>query len=305
MSHDTDNWTTPSGGDFAITDAKAYVDTITLFSQQPLPKQVFKEVRRLQDAPLISRKVPIRGRNGRLVGRNYFNSIHQPTSATMEYLTPMQGNKFVLHAVHIAFDFFVADEQQALNAQAFFGQRLRQTWRRPQDCYLELNSLYWKIDRKERRNLALYSDRPSKTAESPCCHLEVRFTGADACRRAGLSDLCALANGIDAFPLLKHQTKISRVDFGRLERAFERMARQFLPKTKKRHRRVLMNGVRKELTVRLLKAKIRQLVTRSLGGIGEIRSQELWDSPHRSLRSALVEVPWESVAPRPIWHCWR
>jgi hypothetical protein len=193
------------GGSIAITEARAYLDTITLFSRQPLPKQIFKDVRRLQNEPLVSREITIREPDGNRLSRLIFNSIHQPTTATMEYLTPIQDEKFTLHAVHVAFDFLVADKQQALNAQLYFGQRLRQTWRRPQACWSELNSLYWKIHRKEPRNIALYSDRRSKTGAGHCCHLELRFTGSDACRRAGLSDLRGLAGGIDAFSVVDQQ----------------------------------------------------------------------------------------------------
>lgn len=55
----------------------------------------------------------------------------------------------------------------------------------------------------------------------------------------------------------------------------------------------------------LLKVKMCQLLARGLGSSfaddswGPIRSQELWDSPHRWLGSALVEIPWDDIAPRP------
>ncbi|PCE27057.1 hypothetical protein BWP39_09730 [Paraburkholderia acidicola] len=49
-------------------------------------------------------------------------------------------------------------------------------------------------DQAERhhRNVALYADRPSKlwpaaTTCPPCCHLEYRFSGTDACRAVGLN----------------------------------------------------------------------------------------------------------------------
>jgi hypothetical protein len=295
------------GGSFEITEARAYVDTITLFSRQPLPRQVFREVRGLQKRPLVRRTVPIRGRDGWPIGNLFFNSIRQPANATMDYLARMHGNEITLRAVHVAFDFLVADKRQALEAKHFFCQHLRQTWRRSQDCRSELNSFYWKIGRNQPRNIALYCDRLSKTGGGHCCHLELRFTGADACRRAGLSNLGGLARGVDAFSVLKHGTKLSTVDFGRLDRAVERMARQFLPRTKMHHPVVTVNGARTELTVGLLTVKMRQLLARSLGGVlvEDIRSQDLWDSPRRWLRSALVEIPWEEITPAPNWHCWR
>src|SRR3954451_6003568 len=125
--------------DFNIREAVAYVDTLCLHSRQPLPKQVFKDVRRLQDGPIYSKKVPIYTADGLRLGYHFFVFIHQPTTTTLDYLTPMQGKKFILHAVHVAVDFLVKNEQQARHAQQYFCQRLRQNWRRPQDCTLELN----------------------------------------------------------------------------------------------------------------------------------------------------------------------
>ena len=297
---------------FVITEARAYLDTITLFSRQPLPHQVFREVRRLQKKPLVSRVIRITDNGECRLASLFFSSIHQPTVATMGYLAPMHDRKFTLHAAHVAFDFLVADEQQALNAQVYFDRHLQQKWRRRQDCWSEHNSLYWRIDRKAPRNIALYSDRPSKTGSDHCCHLELKFTGADACRRAGLSSLRQLSSGIDAFSILARNSKVSTVDAGRLDRAIERAARQFLPNTKRHYPVIAVKGARTELTVALLKVKMRQLLERSLiseimdnSGVRSIRSQELWDSSHRWLRSALVEVPWGEITPEPTWHAWR
>jgi hypothetical protein len=205
-------------------------------------------------------------------------------------------------------DFHVATLHEAEHIQQQFDQRLRQTWHRPQDRRSELGTLYWKPPNSPR-NIAIYSDKPSKPDGSPCCHVELRFTGAAACRRAGLSDLRLLAGGIDAFALLNRQTKLSQIDFDHLDAVLERAARQFLPKTKRQHRYVEIDSAKVELTVRLLKGKIGQLLGRSMGGADgsliTIRVQDIWDSSHRWLRAALVDVPWQQITPTPRWHCWR
>lgn len=297
---------------FTINGARAYADTITLFSRQPLPKQIFRELRGLQKKPLIPKVVPVLGRDGRALGYQFLTSIHQPKIVTLQHLARQEKATFCVHAVHIAFDFLVANQQEALNAKDYFDASVRQTWRRPQPCVPYLNTLYWKRNRKEARNIAVYCDQPSKTGKGHCCHLELRFTGADACQRAGLSDLSVLNRGIDALATLKRQTRIAVVDLVRFERAIERITRQYFPKTKSRHPTVWMDGASTALTVGLLSAKMRQLLARSLGvapvderDVLSIRSQDIWDSRHRALRSALVEVPWEEVTPCPVWHPWR
>jgi hypothetical protein len=142
--------------------------------------------------------------------------------------------------------------------------------------------------------------------------LELRFTGADACRRAGLSDLLHLSRGIDASALLKRQTKLAIVDVARFERAIERIARLYFPGTKSRHPTVWMDFTNVQLTLGLLRTKMREMLARSLGiapvddiRLSSIRSQNIWDSHHRVLRSALVDVPWQEVTPCPVWHAWR
>jgi hypothetical protein len=303
--HNMTNQAGNVGGGFAVTGAKTYVDTITLFSRQPLAKTIFKDVRRFQKKPIVSDEKPIIGRDGFRIGTLFFNSIHQPTISTLNYLAPLQGKEFVLHTVHAAYDFLVANEMEAQNAQLYFQQHLHQPWRRPQACNFDLNSAYWKEDKRAPRNIAIYSDRSSKTGAGHCSHLELRFTGSDACRRAGLSILSSIANGgVDTQRLLKRQAKISIADLTRLERAIGRMARQFLPMTQTR---------RPELRLDALTAKMRQLLVRGLGGVlmddtviaSSICSQEVWDSAHRTLRAALVEVPWEQITPKPVWHAWR
>jgi hypothetical protein len=221
----------------------------------------------------------------------------------------MQGKAFTLNAVHVAFDFHVADLHGAEHLQQHFDQRLRQTWRRRQDRGSEFGTLYLRRRPNAARNIAIYSDKPSKPDGSPCCHVELRFTGAEACRAANLSDLGLLVGGIDAFALLKRQTKISEIDFDRLDAALRRAARRFLPETKRHHRHITIKGAKVELTIALLKDKTGQLLARSMGSrdasLISVSSQDVWDSSHRWLRAGLVEVPWQEITPPPRWHCWR
>ena len=47
--------------------------------------------------------------------------------------------------------------------------------------------LKYKIGQRPSKNLICYADKPSKIMKSPCCcHLEIRFFNARACRAAGL-----------------------------------------------------------------------------------------------------------------------
>ena len=104
----------------------------------------------------------------------------------------------------------------------------------------------------------------------------MRFTGADACRRAGL-DLNKLFDGPDALRLLESQARIAPIDPKKLDRGIERKACRCLRGTQRRH---------PEITVGELKTKIWALVTRILQDedssfdeqtIDQARSQSLFD----------------------------
>ena len=178
-----------------------------------------------------------------------------------------------------------------------------QKWhRRNHHSHREKNTQYWRQSRSTR-NIAVYGDRKSKTGEGPCCHVEMRFTGADACRRAGL-DLNHLLEGPDVLGLLNSQARIAPIDPTKLDRAIARKARRCLRGTQRRHAQD--HGWR-------TKNKDLGLVTRILQDedstfdeqtIDQARSQSLFDY-RPELRSSLNEILWPEFAPPARWHAWR
>jgi hypothetical protein len=112
------------------------------------------------------------------------------------------------------------------------------------------------LDLNESRRVHQRISPPlTKTGQGPCCHVELRFTRAEACRRAGL-DLNHLLDGPDVSWLLDSQARIAPIDRKKLDRAIERKARRCLPSTQRRHPKI---------TVGKLKTKIR---TRAADGNG-------------------------------------
>ena len=178
-----------------------------------------------------------------------------------------------------------------------------QKWhRRNHQTHRERNTHYFRQERSTR-NIAIYGDREFKTGEGPCCHLEMRFTRAAACRRAGL-DLHHLLHGPDVSQLLNGQARIAPIDQKRLDSAIERKARRFLPRTQRRHPKI---------TVGELKTKITTLMTRILQDedssfdedtIDQARSQVLLDY-RPELRACLNSISWCEFAPQLRWHAWR
>jgi hypothetical protein len=285
---------------FTIITTVAFVDTISLFYRGMFPCHQLSWLRARFGRRMIlkSFKAPGDTFHGGLI------TLHQPDVETLERLSAIPKQRFVVNAVHIAVDFICPDQGQAKLAAAFLGRAAVQKWhRRNHHSHQEKNTYYWRRGRSTR-NIAMYGDRISKTGEGPCCHVEMRFTCAAACRRASL-DLNHLLHGLDVLQLLDGQARIAPIDPKKLDRAIERKARRFLRGTQRRYG--------SKITVDVLKTKIRSLVTRILQDedssfdeqtIDQGRSQFLLDY-RPELRSGLNEIPWSQFAPRVRWHPWR
>jgi hypothetical protein len=175
---------------------------------------------------------------------------------------------------------------------------LVQRWRRRgQTSHVELATTYGNRDKRAARNSALYS-RASKPSGQPCCHFELRFSSAKACKRAGVGDFDSLINGVDALALLQHQTRIAFIDL----RAVDRLAETFARNSKRRY----PNTSLAEITKRVLDLLIRRLADdNGTILISRVRAQAFYDLG-RCWRTCLrEEVAWESFTPLPRWHHWR
>lgn len=308
MSCRIDDWDGPSTG-FMITNAVAFVDTLTLFCWRPLPDGALGALRKDYGRRLIVEvyDVPTSCLVGwkRLRSKRWRITIHQPTNSTLASLAAVQKGRFVINATHIAVDFLCPTAREAGLATAYLTRGVVQKWRRrTQQTHLEVNTQYWKWDRKAPRNIALYGHRPTKTGREHCSHFEMRFTGAAACKRVGLNDLGKLMGGIDAMALLKRQTKIAFIDPKRLDRALEKSARKILPNSQRRQPSITINDVKKRLQLWLPRCIADEDFPLDWQSIAKARSQSLAD--HRpELRSCLAgKVEWANFTPKPRWHSW-
>jgi hypothetical protein len=221
VSRRINDWDGP-GTAFVITDAVAYLDSLTMYCWRPLPTNTLGSLRRRYERRLYVEKckVPQLGRQYWLI------TIHQPDQQTLSLLRTIQPGKFVVHAVHVAVDFLCANRRHAELATAFLTRGAVQKWRRRgHQSHIKINTRYWNVNKRAKPNIALYGDRKSKTGLGPCAHFELRFTGAEACKRAGVGDLNSIMGGVDAMALLERQVWIAFIDRKRLNRAVEKMAR--------------------------------------------------------------------------------
>lgn len=294
----TPDWDGPGTG-FEVIDAVAYIDTLTLYCWKRLPASVVRDLRRRYGCRLLTKEhyAP------RLRRKFWTITIHQPDQETLKFLRTLELKSLVVvSAVHIAVDFLTPDSRQAQCAADFLTRGVLLKWRgKNHRSHLEPNTAYWNVDRKAKRNIAEYGDRQSKTGLGACCHFEMRFTSADACKRAAVGDLSSLINGVHTMALLNHQARIMVINAKRLDRAIEEFARQNLRRRSRPN--ITVGDIKMELQriyARILQDKDHPLNT---GTLAKARSQMLWDY-RRDLRSCLDRVPWEDFTPSPRWLPW-
>jgi len=305
VSRRTEDWDGP-GTAFVIKDAIAYLDSLTLFFWQAPGADLLGALRKAYKRRLIVKAYEVPGRtfDARRRGhrsKRWHVTIHQPEPETLATLSAIH-RRFVVHAVHVAIDFLCPDPAQADLATAYLRRGVVQKWRRRnqnQLSHVEANTMYWSRNRKARRNIALYGDRPSKAGLGACSHFEMRFTAAAACKRAGLGDLDSLIRGVNAMALLKHQAKLAFIDEKWLDRALEKSARRKLRRTQRRWPAITVSEIKRHLQ-RVLPLCIADEGPLCMGTITKARAQVLWDR-RPGLRSCLRPVDWTAFTPEPRW----
>ncbi len=280
---------------FTPIDAVAYVDTLALLVQRRLPNRLLSWLRRNYGRQLTFEPSVITPEG--IVTRPKI-VIHQPTAETLEVLRAMRPAPFVVHRVDIAVDFLFQTGEEARLAQAYLDRHVIQKWRRRNHEHrVVITTSYWKRERAAARNIALYSDRPSKVSLGPCSHLEMRFKGARACRAVGLSNLADLAAGVDVQALLKRQAKLAFIDPKSFDRQVEQLARHEVRRSQDGRTVVEVKAAMLDDLARELRGEVGKL---DENAIALIRSQQLFDS-YPDLRGCLRDIAWEEFSPSPSW----
>jgi hypothetical protein len=129
----------------------------------------------------------------------------------------------------------------------------------------------------------------------------MRFTGAAACRRAGIGNLDDLVRGVDAMTFLRHQARIMIIDPKPLDRAIEAIARRTV--WNRRYPSATVSEIKLRVQGRLARVLSDTERPLSASTVAQARSQSLWDH-FRVLRSCLKQVPWDRFTTDPSWRWW-
>lgn len=303
MTFTVPDWDGPGTG-FTIIDAVAYIDTVEILVEFPLPGGLLGKLRKLarkrmtvRDATRPEKADPTtRHAYGKII------ALTQPSVEGLRLIVALCGDRYRVRRVDVACDFHLATARQARNCGRYLQRHGWQKWRgNIKKCHQSENVTYWSTMANVPRNIALYFDKPSRKNGEPCAHWEMRFITADACRRAGLHNLNILLEGIDALKLLKRQAKLKALDRRRFFKRTEEIARR----TKRRYPSALKSRTVAQVQNRvhgmLFATLQRKNFTLDEATIHTVMAQEVHDRAPL-LRKTLVEVGnWEELTPAPRW----
>ncbi|WP_145964618.1 hypothetical protein [Rhizobium phaseoli] len=230
-------------------------------------------------------------------------SLAQPTPEELRFIIEMCGANHRVYRVDVACDFHTSTAQEAAACAEYLRRHGWQKWRgRARTINNTENVAYWSANAKTTRNIALYSDKPSRKTNEPCAHWEMRFITAAACQRAELNDLGKLLEGVDALRLLNRQFQLRLLDRNRFFKLTEEVGRR----TKRRARRAFEATPVDQLQRRVHGLVFAALQTKDFTPdettIHTMTVQEIHDRAPRFIRNALVEVrKWEEFTTPPGW----
>lgn len=292
-----------------IVDVVAYVDHIECVFFPAMLPHVKSKLRQLNggEARVFLRHAN-RGRKprpGERQGQVWV--ILQPTPAALRYLARQRylhlGSRtnrptFSVYRVDIAIDFVTKTIADAWAVGQFLIRCVLHKWHGDKRSN-QSGDTYYSSRAGAPRNLAIYSDKPSKTGLGPCAHLELRFRGLARCRSSKVDDLDQLAKGLDAFALLRHETRLRWFDQNTFDSFLEKTARA----VKRRSRRYCDTNLADMVAMlgRVFAPMIQNAEhTPEPGSIKNVRGQDLFDASSR-FRTRMIDIKWEEFTGSPRW----
>ncbi len=202
----------------APQEAHAYIDTLHVEVRRPVSGAQLSKLRSLcRKAKQMRPNRPNCSKWRRVL------HIQNPSRGALEWLRGDLRQEGLITRVDIALDLVVDAEGSAGRLQRFFERHLVQRWRGKRIRTSFGNTRYWANNPMTARNLAVYSDRPSKVTGAACCHIEHRTCTGEACRRRGLGTFDELLD-FDSRAFWARELCLKAIDQLKMERAIDRKA---------------------------------------------------------------------------------
>lgn len=293
------DWDGPNTG-FQIKKTVSYIDTVACLLVFPLERGFLFRLQQTCGGHILTHEVRRRG-NPNPYARAV--RIHQPSANVFALLRGLDAKLCIISRVDIAVDFICRDDAQAELAKRFLTRYTLQKWHGLRRSNAHKNTHYWSPKAGDSRNIALYADRPSRTGDGSCAHLEFRFMRAKACRRAGIGELRQLVQGIDTMELLNRQARLVKIGAQSFHRKAERLAMQLKQKGR-RYDDDTMDELVKKMNRPRWRVLQNALFIPNANTVNCVNAQDMKDYLPPFKRCLVPLMKWEEFTPRPHWLRW-
>jgi len=198
-----------------IKDRVSYIDTVQMWFPRALTDTEIKNINALcgpkRMFPIV-KDMPVRPK------WKCRHLLQQPKPEVFDYLTQLFGEDIWINRVDVALDLITRRPTEARLLKEFCERHIYHAWHGKYQIVRYKHSTYT-AERGAPRVYDIYADKPSKVANQPCCHIELRFSGADSVRRAGFVTVHDLKN-LNYHEFWKKHLRLREFDVEKLGRHF-------------------------------------------------------------------------------------
>jgi len=274
-----------------VTARFVYVDTVQVLLRHTLSQA---EARELQQ--MYGGKIPME--RSRCFAYPFRLRLQQPSVESLKYLARIVPDHLV-NRFDIPLDLIVPDVEAARGVQEFLRKHITQKWRGRRRLRVVQGTDYWAAPWK-RRNLALYSNLPSKVCGNPAAHLEFRFYSAAVCRSYEVSQLKELLN-FDPFRVISRNVRLSSLIVERVEENLDELTGQTMLRNNRRRGRMRTNRDMIRESVHNWCARLVQEGDRKPSSLNDARVQSCIDFLPKYMSRALIHLPPELLLMGAVW----
>jgi len=203
-----------------IIDHRTYIDTIQLVNKKPIESWIVRRLRDTTDGSVI----PFRSRAFQY-SRGGGLRIHQPSDKTLATLIETVPNHLITRT-DIPIDLLPRTQADTETLHHDLHMMITQPWRGHRIATTIEQTVYYG-PRQTRRNVVIYSGRPSKVTSGRAVHLEFRYTNVASCQQRGITHAMDIV-ALDPLECVQRDFRLSALHWDLVDKRIQTEAYRFV-----------------------------------------------------------------------------